>query len=87
MCYLYIDISIKWLDFRVFSDKDVKIAGTSDSLSIVCNCSIAFSLFLATSLPFIDYRVQFIFLATSLPFVLHLQFIFLDTTMPFNRRL
>jgi hypothetical protein len=27
--YLYIDIS-KWLDFRVFSDKDVKIAGTSD---------------------------------------------------------
>jgi hypothetical protein len=27
MCYLYIDIS-KWLDFRVFSDKDVKIVGT-----------------------------------------------------------
>ena len=31
--YLYIDIS-KWLDFRVFSDKDVKIVGTSDPLSI-----------------------------------------------------
>jgi hypothetical protein len=31
--YLYIDIS-KWLDFRVFSDKDVRIAGTSDPLSI-----------------------------------------------------
>jgi hypothetical protein len=29
----HIDIS-KWLDFRVFSDKDVKIVGTSDSLSI-----------------------------------------------------
>ena len=30
---LYIDIS-KWLDFRVFSDKDVKIVSTSDPLSI-----------------------------------------------------
>jgi hypothetical protein len=30
---LYIDIS-KWLDFRVFPDKDVKIVGTSDPLSI-----------------------------------------------------
>ena len=28
-CYLYIDIS-KWLDIRVFSDKDVKIVGSSD---------------------------------------------------------
>jgi hypothetical protein len=27
------DIS-KWLDFRIFSDKDVKIVGTSDPLSI-----------------------------------------------------
>jgi maltodextrin utilization protein YvdJ len=53
----------------------------------VCNCSIAFSLFLAASFPFIDYRVQFIFLATSLPFVLYLQYIFLDTMMPFDRRL
>jgi hypothetical protein len=33
MSYLYIDIS-KWLDFHVFSDKDVKIVGTSDLLSI-----------------------------------------------------
>ena len=31
--FTYIDIS-KWLDFRVFSDKDVKIVGTSDPLSI-----------------------------------------------------
>jgi hypothetical protein len=32
--YLYIDIS-KWLDFRVFSDKDVSyMAGTADPLSI-----------------------------------------------------
>ena len=29
--YLYIDIR-KWLDFRVFSDKNVKIVGTSDPL-------------------------------------------------------
>ena len=27
-CYPYIDIS-KWLDFRVFSDKDVKTVGIS----------------------------------------------------------
>ena len=31
-CYRYIDIS-KWLDFRVFSDKDVKIVDISDPLS------------------------------------------------------
>ena len=31
--YLYNDFS-KWLDFRVFSDKDVRILGTSDPLSI-----------------------------------------------------
>jgi hypothetical protein len=31
--YLYIDIS-KWLDFRVFSVKEVKIVGTSDPISI-----------------------------------------------------
>jgi hypothetical protein len=31
--YLYIDIS-KWLDFRVFWNKDVQIVGTSDPLSI-----------------------------------------------------
>ena len=28
-CYLYIDVS-KWLDFCIFSDKDVKIVDTLD---------------------------------------------------------
>ena len=31
--YLFIDIS-NWLDFRVLSDKDVKIVGTSDPLQL-----------------------------------------------------
>jgi hypothetical protein len=35
-CYIFTltSVNAKWLDFRVFSDKDVKIVGTSDPLSI-----------------------------------------------------